>query len=79
VADSAALLAVSPEGAHQRLALELRDELGPILPHGPAIREFVLAVDELRAAWTARDLERCERLMRKVEAREAAYLEEWER
>jgi hypothetical protein len=45
----------------------------------PSIREFVLAVDELRAAWAVRDLERCERLMRKVEAREAAYLEEWER
>jgi hypothetical protein len=42
VADSAALLAVSPEGAHQRLALELRDELGPILPHGPAGFKFGL-------------------------------------
>jgi hypothetical protein len=41
----------------------------------PAIREFVLAVDELGLAIQARDLGRVERSWRRVQAREAEYLE----
>jgi hypothetical protein len=36
------LLSVSPEGVCQRLALELRDEVGPVLAHDPAGFKFGL-------------------------------------
>jgi len=41
----------------------------------PAIREFVLAVDDLGIAIEARDLGRVGRSWRTVQAREAEYLE----
>ena len=57
------------QAARQRLIYSLH----------PAIREFVLAVDELGAAIEARNLGRVESCWRRVQAREAEYLEEWER
>lgn len=53
------------QAARQRLIYSLH----------PAIREFVLAVDELGAAIEARDLGRVGRCWNTVQAREAEYLE----
>lgn len=41
----------------------------------PPVREIVLAVDEIKAAWNARDLERMGRAVRAGNARVAEYLE----
>lgn len=59
----------SAEAARQRVILSLH----------PAIRQFVLEVNEMGAAVEARDLDRVVRCWQKVKDAESAYLEEWER
>lgn len=61
----AALNVQTPEAARERLVNDLF----------PPVREIVLAVDEIKAAWAARDLERLGRAVRAGDRRVAEYLE----
>ncbi len=57
--------ALTPEAARDRLVNDLY----------PPVREVVLAVDEIKAAWDARDLDRLDRAVRRADKRVAEYVE----